>query len=74
MSRLGITLSSLGCFTDVFVYRVNTLFRSLGCKVTTLTQSEVKRLGLPDSSLNSKHAVLKMPLEFPTARVKRSKR
>ncbi|KAK7688536.1 hypothetical protein QCA50_008074 [Cerrena zonata] len=54
--------------------KVNTLFRSLGCKVTTLTQSEVKRLGLPDSSLNSKHAVLKVPLEFPTARVKRSKR
>ncbi|KAI0070971.1 RNA polymerase I associated factor A49-like protein [Panus rudis PR-1116 ss-1] len=54
--------------------KVNTLFRSLGCKLQGLTETDVKRLGLPDAMVGTKRAVLKVPLEFPTVRVKRARR
>ncbi|KIP06400.1 hypothetical protein PHLGIDRAFT_107028 [Phlebiopsis gigantea 11061_1 CR5-6] len=54
--------------------KVNPLFKSLGCKVETLSFNELKRLGLPDSAAATKRAVLKVPLEFPKPRVKRARR
>lgn len=53
------------------VVRINTLFKSLGCKITKLITSDLKRLGLPDSAGETKRAVLNTPLEFPKPRVKR---
>ncbi|KAL4253801.1 RPA49/POLR1E RNA polymerase subunit family protein [Abortiporus biennis] len=53
---------------------VEALFKSLGCKVTTLSEQQLRGLGLPDSSGKKKHAQLKVPLEFPAPRVKRGKR
>ncbi|KAG6331705.1 hypothetical protein ID866_7385 [Astraeus odoratus] len=50
---------------------INTLFKSLGCKICKLTVTDLRRLGLPDSAGETKRAVLKTPLEFPKARVKR---
>ncbi|ETW79765.1 hypothetical protein HETIRDRAFT_440794 [Heterobasidion irregulare TC 32-1] len=50
------------------VTRINTLFRSLGCKIETLTLHDMKRLGLPDSAAENKRALLKMPLTFPKPR------
>lgn len=54
--------------------KVNTLFKSLGCKIDNLKPHEIKALGLPDKFAESKRAILRVPLEFPTARVKRQKR
>ncbi|KAJ8586617.1 RNA polymerase I associated factor, A49-like protein [Rhizopogon salebrosus TDB-379] len=53
--------------------KISTLFKSLGCKVNKLTQSDLKRLGLPDAAGEVKRAVLKTPLEFPKARTRRRK-
>ncbi|KAG1732682.1 Rpa49 subunit specific to nuclear RNA polymerase I [Suillus paluster] len=53
------------------VDRINMLFRSLGCNVNKLTQSDLKRLGLPDSAGEIKRAILKTPLQFPKARMRR---
>lgn len=50
---------------------INTLFKSLGCQITKLTVADLKRLGLPDSAAETKHALLKVPLEFPKPRGKR---
>jgi hypothetical protein len=47
--------------------------RLSGCKVNKLTQSDLKRLGLPDAAGEVKRAVLKTPLEFPKARTRRRK-
>ncbi|EKM52686.1 uncharacterized protein PHACADRAFT_261280 [Phanerochaete carnosa HHB-10118-sp] len=54
--------------------KVNPLFKSLGCKIETLTAQELKRLGLPDSAATTKRALLKVPLDFPKPRVKRTRR
>ncbi|KAG1838570.1 Rpa49 subunit specific to nuclear RNA polymerase I [Suillus subalutaceus] len=51
--------------------KVNMLFKSLGCKINKLTQSDLKRLGLPDSAVDVKRAILKTPLEFPKPRIRR---
>ncbi|KAI0063354.1 Rpa49 subunit specific to nuclear RNA polymerase I [Artomyces pyxidatus] len=53
------------------VIQVNTLFRSLGCKIDKLTPHELTRLGLPASAAETKRAVLKVPLVFPKPRAKR---
>ncbi|KAF9239431.1 Rpa49 subunit specific to nuclear RNA polymerase I [Melanogaster broomeanus] len=53
------------------VATVNTLFKSLGCKINKLTVTELKRLGLPDSAGEIKRAVLSTPLEFPKPRSRR---
>ncbi|KAH7882046.1 Rpa49 subunit specific to nuclear RNA polymerase I [Phlebopus sp. FC_14] len=53
------------------VATINTLFKSLGCKITKLTITDLKRLGLPDSAGEVKRAVLKTPLEFPKPRTRR---
>ncbi|KAG2143922.1 Rpa49 subunit specific to nuclear RNA polymerase I [Suillus cothurnatus] len=45
--------------------------KSLGCKINKLTQSDLKRLGLPDSAGEIKRAILKTPLEFPKPRMRR---
>ncbi|KAF9228125.1 RNA polymerase I associated factor, A49-like protein [Gyrodon lividus] len=50
---------------------VNTLFKSLGCKISKLSVIELKQLGLPDSAGETKRAVLRAPLEFPKPRMKR---
>ncbi|KAI0920527.1 hypothetical protein AcV5_010239 [Taiwanofungus camphoratus] len=55
------------------VNKVNTLFKSLGCKIEKLDFRELKRLGLPDSAGENKRAVLKVPVEFPQARAKRGR-
>ncbi|KAI0052437.1 RNA polymerase I associated factor, A49-like protein [Auriscalpium vulgare] len=51
--------------------RVNTLFRSLGCKIEALTPHDLKRLGLAESAAATKHATLKVPIAFPKPRAKR---
>ncbi|KAF8999769.1 Rpa49 subunit specific to nuclear RNA polymerase I [Cyathus striatus] len=53
------------------VAEVNQLFKSLGCKITVLTEKERIRLGLPDSSAGKKRAVLNAPVVFPKPRLKR---
>lgn len=63
--------------TGVFINhscRVNNLFKSLGCKIESLSEGDLHRLGLPNTALQTKRAVLKTPLEFPTVRVKRARR
>ena len=45
-----------------------------GCTVKTLSFNELKERGLPDAAAETKRAVLKVPLEFPKARVKRARR
>ncbi|KIN97762.1 hypothetical protein M404DRAFT_1005830, partial [Pisolithus tinctorius Marx 270] len=50
---------------------INTLFKSMGCQITKLTVADLKRFGLPDSAAETKHALLKVPLEFPKPRGKR---
>ncbi|KAI6142387.1 A49-like RNA polymerase I associated factor-domain-containing protein [Pisolithus tinctorius] len=39
--------------------------------ITKLTVADLKRLGLPDSAAKTKHALLRVPLEFPQPRGKR---
>ncbi|GBE87161.1 RNA polymerase I associated factor, A49-like protein [Sparassis latifolia] len=56
------------------VTNVNTLFKSLGCKVEKLGPTELKWLGLPDTAGQTKRAILKVPVEFPQARNKRTRR
>ncbi|KAI0759667.1 RNA polymerase I associated factor, A49-like protein [Irpex lacteus] len=56
------------------VSKVNPLFKSLGCKIETLSAHDLKRLGLPDTAADTKRATLKVPLEFPKVRVKRARR
>ncbi|KAF8064010.1 Rpa49 subunit specific to nuclear RNA polymerase I [Lyophyllum atratum] len=53
------------------VNEVNTLFKSLGCKITVLGERERTRLGLPDSAAAVKRAVLNAPLVFPKPRIRR---
>jgi len=53
------------------VTEVNTLFRSLGCKITVLGERERTRLGLPDSTATIKRAVLNAPVVFPKPRMRR---
>ncbi|KAJ3572194.1 hypothetical protein NP233_g3247 [Leucocoprinus birnbaumii] len=50
--------------------RVNQLFKSLGCKVSTLNQLERTKHGVSDSG-DSKYATLSAPLVFPKPRQKR---
>ena len=45
-----------------------------GCIIKTLSHTELKERGLPDSAAETKRAVLKVPLEFPKTRVKRARR
>ncbi|GLB44229.1 putative rpa49 subunit specific to nuclear rna polymerase i [Lyophyllum shimeji] len=53
------------------VNEINTLFKSLGCKITVLGERERARLGLPDSAAAVKRAVLNAPVQFPKPRMKR---
>ncbi|KAI0651188.1 RNA polymerase I associated factor A49-like protein [Trametes meyenii] len=54
--------------------KITGLFKSLGCIIKKLGPNELKERGLPDSSAETKRAVLKVPLEFPKNRVKRARR
>ncbi|KAF7977898.1 hypothetical protein HWV62_2454 [Athelia sp. TMB] len=56
------------------VAKINTLFKSLGCTISKLTQRDLAVLGLPDTAGETKRAVLKCPVQFPKSRVKRSTR
>ncbi|KAJ3528889.1 hypothetical protein NM688_g7932 [Phlebia brevispora] len=56
------------------VTKVNPIFKSLGCKIESLSSNDLKQLGLPDSAADTKRAVLKVPLEFPKPRVRRAGR
>lgn len=51
--------------------RVNSLFRTLGCKIEHLKPTDLQRLRLPESAGQSKRAILKAPVEFPKPRAKR---
>lgn len=50
---------------------INQLFKTLGCKITKLSERERTKLGLPDSAADTKRAVLTAPVEFPKPRLKR---
>ncbi|KAK7055446.1 Rpa49 subunit specific to nuclear RNA polymerase I [Favolaschia claudopus] len=54
--------------------KITQVFRSLGCKMSTLTERERTRLGLPDSVANEKRAVLTAPVQFPKQRLKKKTR
>ncbi|KAH9943769.1 RNA polymerase I associated factor, A49-like protein [Amylocystis lapponica] len=56
------------------VEKVNTLFKSLGCKIEKLDHKQLKQLGLPDAAGDTKRAVLKVPVEFPKVRQRRTRR
>ncbi|KIL57428.1 hypothetical protein M378DRAFT_87941 [Amanita muscaria Koide BX008] len=48
------------------VTSVNQLFKTLGCKISTLNAQELSLLGLPQSTgVNNKRAVLTAPVTFP---------
>ncbi|KAL0952487.1 hypothetical protein HGRIS_006751 [Hohenbuehelia grisea] len=55
------------------VASLNTLFRSLGCKISVVNERDRARLGLSDASKDTKFAVLNAPLVFPKPRVGRKK-
>ncbi|KAL4264654.1 RPA49/POLR1E RNA polymerase subunit family protein [Pleurotus pulmonarius] len=55
------------------VAQTNQLFRSLGCKLSALSDRERARLGLPDSAKDTKRAVLNAPVVFPKPRVGKRK-
>ncbi|KAJ7730703.1 Rpa49 subunit specific to nuclear RNA polymerase I [Mycena maculata] len=54
--------------------KMNSVFKSLGCKIVKLNERERTRLGLPDSVANEKRAVLAAPVEFPKPRLKKKTR
>ncbi|EJD05049.1 Rpa49 subunit specific to nuclear RNA polymerase I [Fomitiporia mediterranea MF3/22] len=53
------------------VTKINQHFKLLGCKIEKLSTVEMSRLGLSASGAEHKRAVLRVPLEFPKARMKR---
>ncbi|KAF9480293.1 RNA polymerase I associated factor, A49-like protein [Pholiota conissans] len=53
------------------VTEINQLFKSLGCKITKLSERERARLGQSDSSADEKRAVLSAPVEFPKPRLRK---
>jgi len=55
------------------VSKVNDLFKSLGCKISPLSERDCARLGLPSSASGTKRAMLKAPVVFPKPRTKRKK-
>ncbi|KAJ2923265.1 hypothetical protein H1R20_g13827, partial [Candolleomyces eurysporus] len=50
---------------------INQLFKTLGCKISKLTDRERTRLGIADNAAETKRAVLTAPVEFPKPRLKR---
>ncbi|KAG6902638.1 hypothetical protein C0995_013763 [Termitomyces sp. Mi166 len=50
---------------------INTLFKSLGCKVGLLGDKERAKLGLSDKEATDKRAILTAPLVFPKPRLRR---
>ncbi|KAH0579643.1 DNA-directed RNA polymerase I subunit rpa49 [Termitomyces sp. J132] len=50
---------------------INTLFRSLGCKIGLLGDKERAKLGLSDKDATDKRAILNAPLTFPKPRLRR---
>ena len=42
-----------------------------GCRIAKLSERERMRLGLPDSSAETKRAILSAPVVFPKQRMKR---
>ncbi|RXW17477.1 hypothetical protein EST38_g8375 [Candolleomyces aberdarensis] len=50
---------------------INQLFKSLGCKISKLTDRERTRLGIAGNAAETKRAVLTAPVEFPKPRLKR---
>lgn len=53
------------------VSEVNQLFKSLGCKITKLSERERARLGLSESSAIEKRAILSAPVEFPKPKTRK---
>ncbi|KAJ6578859.1 Rpa49 subunit specific to nuclear RNA polymerase I [Mycena vulgaris] len=53
---------------------INTVFKSLGCKIVRLGERERTKLGLPDSVADEKRAVLTAPVQFPKQRMKKQTR
>ncbi|KAJ7222363.1 Rpa49 subunit specific to nuclear RNA polymerase I [Mycena pura] len=52
--------------------KITAVFKTLGCKVVTLSERARARLGLPDSVANEKRAVLTAPVQFPKQRLKKT--
>jgi DNA-directed RNA polymerase I subunit RPA49 len=52
-------------------FRINQLFKTLGCKISKISERERTKLGLTDSSAETKRAILTAPVEFPKPRLKR---
>ncbi|TEB30416.1 Rpa49 subunit specific to nuclear RNA polymerase I [Coprinellus micaceus] len=50
---------------------INQLFKTLGCKISKISDRERTKLGLTDSSAAIKRAILTAPVEFPKPRLKR---
>ncbi|EIM84421.1 RNA polymerase I associated factor A49-like protein [Stereum hirsutum FP-91666 SS1] len=47
---------------------VNSIFRSLGCKIETLDAADLTKYGIAPSAVGEKRAILKTPLVFPKPR------
>jgi len=56
------------------VSEVNKLFKSLGCKITKLSDRERAKLGISESSAIEKRAVLSAPVEFPKPKTRKFKK
>ncbi|KAG6816191.1 hypothetical protein H0H87_007860 [Tephrocybe sp. NHM501043] len=50
---------------------INTLFKSLGCKIGQLGDRERSRLGIAEKDATAKRAILSAPLVFPKPRLRR---
>ena len=72
-NRVNGLFKSLGTMrlSVVVMQRLIFINTSQGCTISKLSPQDLKRLGLPDSARQEKRAILKAPLTFPKARLKR---
>ncbi|KIK65044.1 hypothetical protein GYMLUDRAFT_39451 [Collybiopsis luxurians FD-317 M1] len=56
------------------VQEIQTIYRSLGCKLKTLSEHQLSSRGLSDTLGDTKFAVLTAPVQFPNVRTRRAKR
>jgi DNA-directed RNA polymerase I subunit RPA49 len=70
MCRVNALFKSLGAFIaqQIHAPRLIPSFILTGCKIETLSDKDLKRLGLPSSAADTKRAVLRVPVEFPKPR------
>ncbi|KAG6836960.1 hypothetical protein H0H93_000352 [Arthromyces matolae] len=53
------------------ISEINTLFKSLGCKISVLNDQERAQLGIADKDATVKRAILRAPIAFPKPRLRR---